>query len=555
MTKQPDKITALYCRLSRDDEQDGLSGSIKNQQAILEKYAQENGFKNTRVFIDDGWSGTNFARPAFTEIMELAEKGLIGALIVKDHSRLGRNRLIVGQLLEEGFDSLGVRYIAIMDNIDTAKGISDLVPMQDLFNEWHAKNTSQNVRNVFKSKGMSGAPLTTNPPFGYLKDPESRNGWIVDEEASKTVRQIFAWCIDGLGPTQIAKRLKAAKVSTPTEHWSNIGRNCSKLPAVPYNWCSATVVDILSKQEYCGDTVNFRSTTKSFKNKKKIDRPPEEWQIFKDTHPAIIDRETFALVQELRKHRRRPTKSGIVSPFSGLLYCADCGEKLYYSVTGSYKREQAYFFCSSYRKNSEVCSAHYIREKVVEQIVLESMQRILLNVQVFENEFARKQMDCYTEDKKKQLAAKRRELSKTKKRIAESDALIQKIYEDNASGKLSDERYATLSLSYEEEQKTLKAAVPEMQAYLEAETDKTESLQRFIQKVKQVTELKALTPERIHESVDRTVVYAPRYLDGKRVQLLDIYYSGVGILHELTPEEMEEAFQQHLAQRNKEKTA
>ena len=555
MTKQPDKITALYCRLSRDDEQDGLSGSIKNQQTILEKYAQENGFKNTRVFIDDGWSGTNFARPAFTEIMELAEKGRIGTLIVKDHSRLGRNRLIVGQLLEEGFDSLGVRYIAIMDNIDTAKGISDLVPMQDLFNEWHAKNTSQKVRNVFKSKGMSGAPLTTNPPFGYLKDPESRNGWIVDEEASKTVRQIFAWCIDGLGPTQIAKRLKAAKVPTPTEHWGNIGRNCSKPPAIPYNWCSATVADILSKQEYCGDTVNFRSTTKSFKNKKKIERPPEEWQIFKDTHPAIVDRETFALVQELRKHRRRPTKSGIVSPFSGLLYCADCGEKLYYSVTGSYKREQAYFFCSSYRKNSEVCSAHYIREKVVEQIVLESMQRILLNVQVFEKEFARKQMDCYTEDKKKQLAAKRRELSKAKKRIAEIDTLIQKIYEDNASGKLSDERYATLSLSYEEEQKTLKASVPEMQTYLETETDKSESLQRFIQKVKQVTELKALTPELIHEFVDRIVVYAPRYLDGKRVQLLDIYYSGVGILHELTPEEMEEAFQHHLTQRNKEKTA
>ena len=555
MTKQPDKITALYCRLSRDDEQDGLSGSIKNQQAILEKYAQENGFKNTRVFIDDGWSGTNFARPAFTEIMELAEKGRIDTLIVKDHSRLGRNRLIVGQLLEEGFDSLGVRYIAIMDNIDTAKGISDLVPMQDLFNEWHAKNTSQKVRNVFKSKGMSGAPLTTNPPYGYLKDPENKNGWIVDEEAAKTVRQIFAWCVDGLGPTQIAKRLKAAKVPTPTEHWGNIGRNCSKPPAVPYNWCSATVADILSKQEYCGDTINFRSTTKSFKNKKKIDRPPEEWQIFKNTHPAIIDREVFALVQELRKHRRRPTKSGIVSPFSGLLYCADCGEKLYYSVTNNYKREQAYFFCSSYRKNSEVCSAHYIREKVVEQIVLESMQRILLNVQALEKEFARKQMDCYTEDKKKQLAAKHRELSKAKKRIAEIDALIQKIYEDNASGKLSDERYATLSLSYEEEQKTLKAAVPELQSFLETETDKTESLQRFIQKVKQITELKVLTPELIHEFVDKIVVYAPRYLDGKRVQLLDIYYSGVGILHELTPEEMEEAFQHHLTERNKEKTA
>ena len=555
MTKQPDKITALYCRLSRDDEQDGMSGSIKNQQAILEKYAQENGFKNTRVFIDDGWSGTNFARPAFTEIMELAEKGLIGTLIVKDHSRLGRNRLIVGQLLEEGFDNLGVRYIAIMDNIDTAKGISQIVPMQDLFNEWHAQNTSQKVRNVFKSKGMSGAPLTTNPPFGYLKDPEDKNSWIVDEDAAKIVRQIFAWCVDGLGPTQIAKRLKAAKVLTPTEHWLSIGRNCSKPPAVPYNWCSATVADILGKQEYCGDTVNFRSTRKSFKNKKKIERPPEEWKIFKDTHPAIIDREVFDLVQELRKHRRRPTKSGIVSPFSGLLYCADCGEKLYYSFSNNYKREQAYFFCSSYRKNSDVCSAHYIREKVVDQLVLESMQRIMLNVQVFEKEFARKQMACYTEEKKKQLAAKRRELERAQKRIAEIDTLIQKIYEDNASGKLSDERHMTLSTSYEAEQQMLKAAVPEMQAYLETETDKAVNLQQFIRKVKKITELKALTPELIHEFVEKIVVYAPKYLDGKRIQIVDIHYSGVRILDELTPEEMEESFQKSIAERKKTETA
>ena len=555
MTKQPDKITALYCRLSRDDEQDGMSGSIKNQQAILEKYAQENGFKNTRVFIDDGWSGTNFARPAFTEIMELAEKGLIGTLIVKDHSRLGRNRLIVGQLLEEGFDNLGVRYIAIMDNIDTAKGISQIVPMQDLFTEWHAQNTSQKVRNVFKSKGMSGAPLTTNPPFGYLKDPEDKNSWIVDEDAAKIVRQIFAWCVDGLGPTQIAKRLKAAKVLTPTEHWLSIGRNCSKPPAVPYNWCSATVADILGKQEYCGDTVNFRSTRKSFKNKKKIERPPEEWKIFKDTHPAIIDREVFDLVQELRKHRRRPTKSGIVSPFSGLLYCADCGEKLYYSFSNNYKREQAYFFCSSYRKNSDVCSAHYIREKVVDQLVLESMQRIMLNVQVFEKEFARKQMACYTEEKKKQLAAKRRELERAQKRIAEIDTLIQKIYEDNASGKLSDERYMTLSTSYEEEQQTLKAAVPKMQAYLETETDKAVNLQQFIRKVKKITELKALTPELIHEFVEKIVVYAPKYLDGRRIQIVDIHYSGVRILDELTPEEMEESFQKSIAARKKTETA
>ena len=557
MSKQSEKITALYCRLSRDDEQDGLSGSIKNQSAILEKYAQDNGFKNTRVFIDDGWSGTTFARPAFTEIMELAEKGLISTLIVKDHSRLGRNRLIVGQLLEEGFDSLGVRYIAVMDNIDTAKGISDLVPMQDLFNEWHAKNTSQKVRNVFKNKGMSGVPLTTNPPFGYMKNLENTKKWIIDEPSAKTVRQIFAWCVDGYGPTQIAKRLKSARVLTPTEYWISIGRNCGKPPSVPYNWCAATVADILSKQEYCGDTVNFRSTTKSFKNKKKIERPQDEWQIFKNTHPPIVDREVFELAQELRKHRRRPTKSGIVSPFSGLLYCADCGEKLYYSVTNNYKREQAYFFCSAYRKNSDECSAHYIREKVVMETVLESMRRVFLNVQAFEKEFARKQMECYSEDKKKELSEKRRELNKADKRIKEIDNLIMKIYEDNAGGKLSDERYAALSMAYEEEQQRLKAALPEMQRYLETETDKTESLQKFIDKVKKITEIKELTPELIHEFIDRVIVYSPKRLDGKRVQLMDIYYNGVGILRELSPEEMEEAFQEHLSskERNKAKTA
>lgn len=554
MNKQSEKITALYCRLSRDDEQEGTSGSIKNQQSILEKYAKDNGFKNTRVFVDDGWSGTTFARPAFTEIMELAEKGMIGTLIVKDHSRLGRNRLVVGQLLEEGFDSLGVRYIAIMDNIDTEKGISDLVPMQDLFNEWHAKNTSQKVRNVFKNKGMSGVPLTTNPPFGYMKNPDNTKEWIIDEEAAKTVRQIFALCVEGLGPTQIAKRLKVAKVMTPTEYWISIGRNCSKPPAIPYNWCSATVAEILAKQEYCGDTVNFRSTTKSFKNKTKIERPQEEWKIFHNTHPAIIDREVFELVQELRQHRRRPTKSGIVSWFSGLLYCADCGEKLYYSVTNNYKREQAYFFCSSFRKNSDECSAHYIREKVVMENVLESMRRILLNVQAFEKEFARKQMECYSEDKKRELAEKRRELSKAKKRIAEIDGLIQKLYEDNAIGKISDQRYATLSMSYEEEQRYLKTALPDMENYLETETDKTESLQRFIDKVKRITEIKELTAELVHEFIDKIVVHAPRYLDGKRVQLIDIYYNGVGILRELTPEEMEEAFQNHMAER-KAKTA
>ena len=551
MSKQSDKdkITALYCRLSRDDENEGISGSIKNQTEILQQYAAENGFKNTRLFIDDGFSGTNFDRPAFNEIMKLGEEGKIGTLIVKDHSRLGRNRLVVGALMEEEFDRMGIRYIAIMDNIDTKNGISDLVPMQDLFNEWHAKNTSDKVRRVFQSKGKSGKPLTTNPPFGYMKNPDNKDEWIIDEPAAKIVRRIFKMCVSGMGPSQIAKQLKADEVMTPTEYWISIGRNCGKPPSVPYHWCPATVADILGKQEYCGDTVNFRSQRKSFKNKKKVELPPEQWLVFENTHPAIIDRETFELVRELRKNKRKPTRTGIVSMFSGVVYCADCGEKFYYSATNNYKENQAYFFCSSYRKNSDVCSAHYIREKVIYSLVLENMQRVFLNVQVYEKEFARKQMNCYTEEKRKELAAKRRELNKIKNRISEIDDLILKIYEDNVSHKISDERFEMFSKRYETEQKELKAKIPELEAYLSTETNKTDNLQKFIAKVKQVTSPTELTSELVNEFIDKIVVSAPRYLDGKRYQLIDIYYKGVGIINIQTPEEFEKGFRAKIKQR------
>lgn len=276
--------------------------------------------------------------------MELAEQGKIENLIVKDHLRLGRNRLVVGQLLEEDFDRLGVRYIAIIDNIDTKNGISDLVPMQDLFNEWHAKNTSQKARNVFKNKGNSGVPLTTNPPFGYTRE------WEIDEPAAEVVRKIFNLCIKGYGPTQIAKQLSAAEIMTPCEYWISIGRTCSNPPAKPFNWCGDTVARILEKQEYIGDTINFRTTRKSFKNKKQIARDPSEWKVFRNTHPAIISEEDFHLVQELRKNKRRPNRTGRISMFSGVVCCADCGKKMYYSATNNYKHEQANFFCSSFRK-------------------------------------------------------------------------------------------------------------------------------------------------------------------------------------------------------------
>ena len=559
MSKQSDKdkITALYCRLSRDDENEGVSGSIKNQAEILQQYAAENSFKNTRLFIDDGFSGTTFNRPAFNEIMKLGEEGKIATLIVKDHSRLGRNRLVVGSLLEEEFDRMGIRYIAIMDNIDTKNGISDLVPMQDWFNEWHAKNTSDKVRKVFKSKGESGKPLTSNPPFGYMKSPDDKYQWIIDEPAAEIVKRIFKMCVSGMGPSQIANKLSAEKVPTPTEYWISVGRKCGKPPSVPFHWCPAMIANILKRQEYCGDTVNFRSTTKSFKNKKRVDRPESEWIIFENPHPAIVDRDTFKLVQKIREGRHRQTRTGKVSIFSGLVFCEDCGQKMYYQSGKKDRRDPPHFMCSSYSKNPDTCTSHYIGERTLTNLVLESMRRVFLNIQAFEKEFVRKQVESYGSDKKKELTAKRREFEKAKKRIAEIDKLIQRIYEDNVIGKLSDERFATLSNTYETEQKELKEKLPEMESYLEAETDKAVNLQKFVQKVKAITEPTELTGELVHEFIDKIVVSAARYLDGKRYQIIDIYYNGVGIIKPLNPEDMEAGFQRHMAemQQKQKKTA
>lgn len=555
MSKQSDKekITALYCRLSRDDANEGISGSIKNQTEILQKYAVDNGFKNTRLFVDDGWSGTNFDRPAFNEIMKLDEEGKIGTLIVKDHSRLGRNRLVVGALMEEEFDRMGIRYIAIMDNIDTKNGISDLVPMQDLFNEWHAKNTSDKVRKVFKSKGESGKPLTTNPLFGYMKNPDNKDEWIIDEPAAEIVRRIFKMCVSGLGPSQIANQLKSEKILTPAEYWYSISRQSSKSPSKPYNWSPAAVSNILSRQEYCGDTINFRTRTKSFKNKKIIKNPTEDWAIFENTHPAIIDRETFGIVQQLRKHKRRPTRRGITSMFSEVIFCADCKRKLYYHTEYHKTNDPANFTCSSYVIDTDNCTAHYIRERAVKDLVLENVQRVFLNIQAYEKEFARKQMDCYTEEKRKELVAKQRELNQIKKRIEEIDNLITKIYEDNVSGKISDERFELFSKRYEAEQQELKAKIPDLENYLSSETDKSDNLQKFINKVKRITRPEKLTAELVNEMIDRIEVHAPRYMDGKRYQMIDIYYKGVGIVNILSPEDFEISFQKNMAKRRQNK--
>ena len=556
MNRQSKKITALYCRLSRDDMMQGESNSIINQKSIVSKYATDNGFYNTKFFVDDGYSGVSFTRPAFMELMELAEAGEIETIIVKDHSRLGRNRLVVGQLLEEDFVRLGVRYIAIMDNIDTKDGLSDFLPVQDWFNEMHAKNTSKKVRAVFQNKGMSGKPLTTVIPYGYKKNEAEPAQWLIDEEAAEVVRRIFLLCVEGHGPTQIANILFSEGVQTPTEHWQSRGRKTSALPATPHKWSARTVADILERLEYCGHTVNFRSTTRSFKDKTMIHRPKEEWKVFENTHEAIIDTETWELVQELRSHKRRPNRTGEVSIFSGLLYCADCGEKLYYSVTNNYSREQAYFFCSNYRKNTANCTAHYIREKVVYALVLESLQRVLFYVQAFEKQFVQEQLNKSSEEQKKELAKKRRELAKSEKRIAELDVLFQRIYEDNVSDKLSDERFAIMSANYEEEQKTLKEALSQLRADIETQDDKTENVSAFIQKVKRYTEIKELTPAIVNEFINHILVSKKQVIDGTTVYPIDIYYNGVGIIN-APAEEYEEMFQERLKhkQHKEEKTA
>ena len=542
-----EKITALYCRLSRDDELAGESNSIKNQKSILSKYAKDNNFFNTRTFIDDGYSGTTFTRPAFMEMMELAENGQIGTIIVKDHSRLGRNRLIVGQLLEEDFVRLNIRYIAIMDNIDTDKGLNDFLPIQDWFNEMHAKNTSQKVRAVFKNKGNSGIPLTTYLPYGYIKDKEDKNKWLIDEPAAKVVRKIYNLCIQGYGTSQIARKLKEEGIMTPTEYYNSIGRKTTtKVQEVKNYWNSDTINNILDRQEYIGDTVNFRSTQRSFKDHTKIDLPKESWKIFKNHHEPIIDEETWNTVQRIRKNKRRPSKAGKQSIFAGHLFCKDCGAKLYYCTSNKFTPNKDFYRCSNYKNNStKSCTSHNIKDYVLRELVLDNIKKAISYVSSFEDLFIQNKLDASLEEQQKIFNTNKKLLSQYEKRVKDIDNLIQHIYEDNISGKITDDRFATLSLNYEKEQKELKEKVNELTIALDKNEQEEFDLTTFIGKVRKYTNIKELTPEIINELIDKILVYEKTKLNGKRYQQIDIYYAGVGIINIPTDEyELEKAFQQ-----------
>lgn len=548
MIKQLEPITALYCRLSQEDTREGESNSIANQKAILAKYAKENGFRNTEFFVDDGFSGVVFDRPGFLAMMDGVKNGTVKTIIVKDHSRLGRNRLVIGTLLEEDFERYGVRYIAIMDNIDSDKGLSDLVPLADLFNEWHAKNTSQKVKAVKQAAGNAGIPLTTSIPFGYKKNSEGKY-WLVDEPAAEVVKRIFALCMDGKGPSQIAKILFDTKTPTPGEYWRSIGRPTSApLPSKPFGWQTRTVSDILGRMEYIGHTVNFRTQTKSFKNKKTVKNDPSEWKIFKDTHEAIVDTSVWERVQEIRKGKRRRLKIGKISLFSGLLYCADCHQKLYYATSRSFSENQDHFVCSGYR-NAGNCSAHYIREITLFNLVIVHLQRVLTYVKEYEWLFLKQINEKSTEEQAKAIAEKRKKVTQYDKRISELDSLFQRLYEDSVSGKITDERFSKMSVAYESEQAELKKECAKLEAELAEEKQAATNTERFLSLIRSYTEIEELSPTILHDFIEKIVIHAPDKSSGKRKQTVEIFYNSVGIIDIPSQDEMMELLKERKERR------
>lgn len=533
MNRQSDKITAIYCRLSRDDELTGDSNSIVNQKAILKRYAKEQGFRNIQFFVDDGYSGANFNRPDWQRMISMVENDQIGVLIAKDMRRIGRNYLEVGLYTEMLFPEHNVRFIAVNSGVDSAnQEDNDFTPFLNIINEFYVKDSSKKVKASMKQKGESGEYLTTNPPYGYMKDPDNKKRWIVDGEAAEVVKRIFALCLDGYGPSQIARILKEDKFITPTIHFQRTGRATRNTPPDNlYDWDNKTVAGILERPEYQGHTVNFKTYKQSYKSKKTCYNPEEKWLVFENTHEAIIDADTWARVQELRKNKRRPTRTGKTNMFSGIVRCADCGEKLYYCTSKNFEARQDHFVCSTSRlKGKEVCSTHFIRAVVLEQGVLAHMRWTIACVANHEEQFRKAMGAKQKAEAKKELAAKRRQLTQGERRIEELDRLFKRIYEDNANGKLSDSRFQMLSNDYEQEQEELREKLLRLNEEITEQEEQSENIDRFISKVQKYLDLDELTPSVLNNMVKAVYVHAPDKSKGHREQQIDISYDLVGIL-------------------------
>ena len=518
-----DKITALYCRLSQDDMLEGESNSITNQKAILKKYADENGFCNTAYYVDDGVSGTTWEREGFQAMLADIEAGKVGTVITKDLSRLGRDYLKTGEYIEIVFPDHDVRYIAINDGVDTFKSENELMAFKNIFNDWFARNTSKKIRAVFRAKGQSGKPLS-KPIYGYKTLPDNKYQWVIDDEAAEVVRKIFRLCIEGYGPAQIARLLTEQGIPTPTAYALAQGRDNGHRNAKLHRWGMETIAHILEKPEYCGHTVNFRTHVKSYKNKKMVLNPREDWLIFENTHEPIITQQEFDLVQELRRHKRRPTKSAEVNPFSGMVYCADCGKKLYICRCKAHTAEQEHLKCGTYAKDKENCTAHYIRTVVLKEIILSELNKMVAFVKDSEDEFVQMAMEHSVQKQSAELTKAKKSVKQAEKRIAELDRLFTRLYEDNVSGKISDERFAAMSKGYEDEQKKLRATVSELSVLIETAEQKSADVTAFIKVVRKYEQITELTPEIMHELIEKIVVHAPDKSSGHRTQEIEIHY-------------------------------
>lgn len=518
-----DKITALYCRLSKDDMVDDESNSITNQKMILKKFADDNGFTNTAYYVDDGFSGTNFERDGFKAMMNDIENGKIGIVITKDLSRLGRDYLKTGELIEMIFPDYNVRYIAINDGVDTAKSENELLAFKNIFNDWYARDCSKKIRAVFKAKGQSGKHLCP-PVYGYKHSETDKNLWVIDDEPAEVVRKIYRLCIDGYGPTQIARILTEQGVPTPTAYAISQGRNICHKNAKTYRWGTQTICHILEKPEYLGHTVNFRTHMKSYKVKKIVYNPQEEWQIFENTHEPIITQQEFDLVQEIRKGKRRLQRSNVVNAFSGMVYCADCGEKMYLSRRKNERPEQEHMRCSTYAKKQDSCTVHYIRTCVLREIVLGEINKVLETVKTNENEFIQVAMSNSVQIQSSELAKAKKSLKQAEKRIAELDKLFIRIYEDNVSGRISNERFDMMSTLYEDEQKALKSSADELRMFIDDAEKRSGDVTAFIDLVRKYEHIEELTPEIVHELIEKIVVHEADKSSGKRIQQIDIYF-------------------------------
>ena len=541
MLRATDKITALYCRLSVEDTKDekkngkeDLSNSIQNQKAMLLQYARDHRFPHPTFFIDDGYSGVTYDRPGFQKMLDEIEAGHVGAVITKDLSRLGRNSALTGLYINYTFPQNDVRYIAINDHFDSINPNStdsDIAGIKNWFNEFFAKDTSRKIRAVQKAKGERGERLTVHVPYGYMKNPENPKEWVIDEEAAQVVKKIFTLCMNGRGPSQIADQLEKDKILTPTAYKNKQGvKTPHTEPENPYRWHESTIVNILERKEYIGATVNFKTYTNSIWDKKQRENPEENRVIFYNTHPAIIEQEVFDKVQEIRQQRHRRTATGKSSPFSGLVFCADCKQKLYYSTTKYFEKRQDFFICSTHRANKDKCSGHYIRAVVLEDLVWNHMKEVISYVTRYEAHFRVEMEQKLRLQSEETIRVYKKRLAQAEKRIGELDRLFIKIYEDNAKGKLNDDRFAMMSKTYEDEQAQLKVEIVNLQKEVEVQERQIENLEQFIQRVRRYTTLTELTPYALRELVKAVYVEAPDKSSGKRKQKVHIEYDLVGYI-------------------------